>query len=64
MYNWSVDESELRKNPAQHTIWRLEQLINYGLNGEKISLNDLQRHWDELTLDPHRRRFLQLLLNG
>ena len=36
MYNWNIDTKELRKDPQKYAKWRLEQLINYGLNGEKI----------------------------
>ena len=35
MYNWNTDTTTLRKNPEKYQIWRLEQLINFGLNGEK-----------------------------
>ena len=48
MYNWSVDTTKLKQNPEEYTIWKLEQLINYGLNEEKLSENDLTRHWFRL----------------
>lgn len=64
MYNWSVDEEELKKDPVQYDRWQLEQTINFGLNGTKISARKLQKHWEHLTLDPDRRRFLHLLLYG
>ena len=64
MYNWSTDEKQLKKNPDQYAIWKLEQLINFGLNGEKISKSDLRRYWDKLTIDPARKNFLELILNG
>ena len=63
MYNWSVDEQALKKNPAQYTRWRLEQLINFGLNGEKINERELREHFSELNIDPSRRRLLEILLN-
>ncbi len=63
MYNWSTDTKELQKNPEKYIVWRLEQLINFGLNGEKISEQELRRYWRALdTLDPARKRFLELLL--
>lgn len=64
MYNWSTDESELKKDPAKQTIWRLEQLLNFGLNNEKISEVELRQYWSQLNIDPARRRFIELLLNG
>ena len=63
MYNWSVDEQALKKNPAQYTRWRLEQLINFGLNGEKINERELLEHFSELNIDLDRRKLLALLLN-
>src|SRR5260221_402194 len=36
MYNWNTDITQLKKDPEQYAIWKLEQLINYGLDGEKI----------------------------
>jgi len=63
MYNWSADEQALKKNPAQYTRWRLEQLINFGLNGEKINERELREHFSELNIDPSRRRLLEILLN-
>lgn len=63
MHNWSTDEQQLKKKPNQYAIWRLEQLINFGLDGEKICQKDLKRHWDQLIIDPSRKKFLELLLN-
>lgn len=64
MYNWSVDESALKKHPKKHAIWKLEQLINFGLNGEKISRKLLKKYWNKIRIDPARRRFLHFLLHG
>ena len=62
MYNWSTDEKQLKNHPEQYAIWKLEQMVNFGLNGEKIVESDLRRYWNKLTLDPARQKFLQLLL--
>lgn len=64
MYNWSVDERELRKDPERYARWQLEQTINFGLNGTKISERRLLQHWDYLQIDPDRRKALYLLLHG
>lgn len=58
MYNWSTDTKTLEKNPEKYAIWKLEQLINFGLNGEKISEKLLKKYWDRLNLDPNRRKVL------
>jgi hypothetical protein len=62
MYNWSTDLTELKKDKEKYTIWKLEQMINYGLNGEKISEKDLRKYWDKLYLDPDCKKYLQFLL--
>ena len=62
MYNWSVDTTRLKQIPEEYTIWKLEQLINYGLNDEKLSENDLKKYWDRLRIDPERKKILQMWL--
>ena len=62
MYNWSIDEKQLKKNKEQHAIWRLEQMINFGLGEEKLDEKELRKYWSKLHLDPARKRFLGLLL--
>lgn len=64
MYNWSVDEKELKKDKERHAIWRLEQLVNFGLGGEKIKKDDLKRYWPRMTIDPARKAFFEILLHG
>lgn len=43
-------------------LWKLERLINYGVDGEKINAKDLKDNWDKLKIDPNKRDFLKLLL--
>lgn len=62
MYNWSVDLKELKKDKRQYKIWRLEQIINFGLGGEKIDKVELKKFWPFLRLDPNKKRFLSFLL--
>ncbi|OGI64882.1 hypothetical protein A2647_03000 [Candidatus Nomurabacteria bacterium RIFCSPHIGHO2_01_FULL_40_24b] len=62
MYNWSIDEKELKKDPERYKIWQLEQLANFGLNGGKIKSEDLKKYWDKIKIDPARRKFLSAIL--
>lgn len=62
MYNWSTDEKQLKKNKGQYAVWRLEQMINFGLGGEKLDEKELRKYWNTLHIDSARRRFLGLLL--
>ena len=61
MKHWSVDETELKKDKEAHDIWRLEQAINFGLRDNKINKGELAKYWDKLDLDPHKKRFLELI---
>ena len=54
----------MAKDSEEYAIWHLEQTINFGLNGEKLSETELRKYWTRLSLDPHRRAFLELLLHG
>jgi len=63
MYNWAVDENLFKKNKQEYAVWKLEQVVNFGLNGGKINKKELKKYWDKLRLDPSRKRFLELLLH-
>jgi len=63
MYNWSTDEKNLKKDPEAYAIWKLEQMVNFGLGGKKLKLSELKKYWSRLSLDPARQRFLELILN-
>lgn len=62
MHNWSIDEKTLIKYPEKYRLWRLEQLINYGLDGEIIDATELRQALPKLNLDPAKKRYLQFLL--
>lgn len=61
MYNWSTDVTKF-KTTKDREIWELEQLINYGLNGQKIKIPKLLKYWNKINIDPSRRKFLQRIL--
>jgi hypothetical protein len=63
MYNWSIDEKKLAKEPEKYAVWKLEQTVNFGLGKEKLDSRELLKHWDALKIDPARKKFLSLLLN-
>ena len=65
MYNWSTDEKKFKKQyPKEYKLWRLTQLINYGLDGEKLSLKELKSTWPKIKnrLDPHLKSYLEFLI--
>jgi len=62
MYNWSVDEEYLAKFPEKYKIWKLEQLINFGLGGDKINRKDLEKYFNVLHIDPVKKKYLRFML--
>ena len=64
MYNWSTNTSKLKQNPQKYAIWKLENLINFGLNGQKINRKQLIKHLPSLNIDPPKKRFLDFLLTS
>lgn len=67
MYNWSVDEERFKKeDPEGYRLWRLTQLINYGLDGEKLNEEEVKEAWPKIKekLDPYKARYLEYLLWG
>lgn len=62
MYNWSIDTSRLKKNSREYNKFALEQRINFGLNGMKLSRKILKKYWNTLTIDPNKRIFLKKIL--
>ncbi|OGW71057.1 MAG: hypothetical protein A2047_02040 [Omnitrophica bacterium GWA2_41_15] len=62
MKNWSANISLLQKDAEKFAAWRLEQLINFGLDQEKINLNDLKKYWNKIKIDPCKKKFLALFI--
>lgn len=64
MHNWSVDEKYLKKFPKKYQLWRLEQLLSYGLDGEKLDQKTVKTHWPYLKkrLDPQRKELIEFFL--
>jgi len=63
MYNWSVDEKRFKKeNPESYKIWKLEQMINYGLGGGKLDKDLVKKYWKKLFMDQITKKYLQFLL--
>lgn len=63
---WDYDEKVLRKS-KRGRIFLLERLINYGIyrsDKEKIDLSEVKANWDQLQLDPARRRLFEFLIWG
>ncbi len=64
MYNWSVDTTRLEKDQEKWEKWKLEQMINFGLGGEKLSRKKLKKYWPDLDIDSDKKSYLKFLLWG
>ena len=62
MKNWSTDIKKLAEDPAQFAIWKLEQMVNFGLDGKKISCAEIKKYWKILDLDRGKRAYLKMIL--
>ena len=62
MDHWSVDTHTLEQNTEVFMVWKLENAINFGIRNGRISEQELRKYWDKLDLDPHKKKFLALLL--
>lgn len=62
MRNWSTNTTELKKDKKQYAVWRLEQMVNFGLEGKKINRRELKKYWKRLSLDNNKKKYLTLLL--
>jgi len=67
MINWNINEDKFKKeNPKEYKLWRLQQLINYGLDGAKLDREEVKKAWPQIKeqLDPYKRRVMEFLLWG
>ncbi len=62
MYNWSIDTKRLKKDKEKYKIWKLEQMINYGLGGKKLDKKILARYIDKIAIDPNKKGFLKMIV--
>jgi len=62
MYNWSVNTTRLKKNKKAYCLWKLEQLINYGLGKEKLHEEKLKKYFPFLHIDKNKKAFFKFLL--
>lgn len=63
MKNWSTDIKYLKKDKSKLAVWKLEQMINFGLDKKKLDLRELKKYWNILDIDPLKRKFLSLFVN-
>jgi len=62
MKNWSTNTRKLRKDKDKFAIWKLEQIVNFGLGKKKIKKSELKKYWKVINIDPAKRKFLSLFV--
>ena len=65
MINWNTDEKKFKKlHPKEYKLWRLTQLINYGLDGEKLDEKEVKLAWPKIKdrLDPDKAKAIECLI--
>ena len=66
MFNWAVDEKKFKqKSPQKYEQWKLVQMINYGLDGEKINKTKLIKYWPDIKdqiLSQEIKNYLEFIL--
>ena len=63
---WDYDIKQLKRSKTGQLLI-LERQINYGIytsDKEKISLRDVKKNWQNLNLEPNRKRLFELLIWG
>lgn len=61
---WDYTKTEYQKQAQADVIWRLERLINYGKQEEKVAPELLKKYLPNLNIPVNRRAFLELILWG
>jgi len=63
MRNWSIDTTELQKDPIAYKKWQVEQLLTYGLDeGDFLERSYLEKNIDKLDIPIDMVRFVKFLL--
>jgi hypothetical protein len=62
MKNWSTDTKKLKGDKDKFAIWKLEQLVNFGLGKKKIKKSELKKYWNVISIDSSKRKFLSLFV--
>ena len=65
MINWNTDEKKFKKlHPKEYLLWRLTQLINYGLDGERLDEEEIRNAWPHIKdrIDPDKQKVIEFFL--
>lgn len=65
MKNWNTDVQKFR-TLEEKKVWRLIQLIEYGVENQKISTKQLKKYWSKIKnqIDPINKKLYEFWLWG
>lgn len=58
---WGYNQKKLKEDSDFERL-RIERLLNYGMDGEKINLRDLKKHFEKIKIPNNTREFLKLFI--
>lgn len=67
MINWAVNGSVFKKKyPTEYKLWKITQLLNYGLDGEKIDILEIKNNWGKIKqrVDQKTKVYMEYILWG
>lgn len=59
---WDYHQADYEKQAEADVKWHLERLIHYGLRGNKLKREILEKYLPELKITEDQRAFLELIL--
>jgi hypothetical protein len=59
---WDYDQQAAARQGKADPVWKLERMINYGLDGERIDRRLLEKYLPVLNISADKRAFLELIL--
>ena len=63
MRNWSTDTSRFDRASDEYEIWRLEQLLNFGMGqGESLERAKVAKYLPFLDIDTDTRSYLEFII--
>lgn len=58
---WGYNPQKLKEDPDFERL-RIERLLNYGMDGEKIKFEDLKKYFEQIKIPENTREFLKIFI--
>lgn len=59
---WDYFKKDAGKQAESDPVWKLERMILYGTDGQKLNREQLAKYLPQLNIPEDRRAFLELLV--